>query len=77
MLNALADNYRLLARYNCWINQRLYDAAETLSDEERKRERSAFFGSMHRTLNHLVVADQIWLQRFVQCGLDNGMTLLV
>jgi uncharacterized damage-inducible protein DinB len=72
---AFLDNYRLLARYNRWINQRLYDAAETLSDGERKRERGAFFGSIHRTLNHLVVADQIWLRRFVQCGLDNGVTL--
>jgi uncharacterized damage-inducible protein DinB len=72
---AFLENYRLLARYNRWINQRLYDAAETLSDGERKRERGAFFGSIHRTLNHLVVADQIWLRRFVQCGLDNDVTL--
>jgi uncharacterized damage-inducible protein DinB len=75
MSAAFLDNYRLLARYNRWINQRLYDACETLSDEERKRERGAFFGSIHRTLNHLVVADQIWLRRFVQCALDNGVTL--
>jgi len=47
-------NYRWLARYNRWINQRLYDAGEQLSDEERKRDRAAFFGSLHNTLNHLV-----------------------
>jgi uncharacterized damage-inducible protein DinB len=75
MVDSVTDNYRFLARYNRWINQRLYAAAETLSDEERKRERGAFFGSIHRTLNHLVVADQIWLRRFVQCGLDKGVTL--
>ena len=75
MESALAENYRLLARYNRWINQLLYDAAEVLSEEERKRERGAFFGSIHRTLNHLVVADQIWLRRFARCGLDNGITL--
>lgn len=71
---AFADNYRFMARYNRWINQRLYAAADALSDEERKRERGAFFGSLHRTLNHLVVADQIWLRRFAQCGLDHGVT---
>ena len=70
------ENYRFLARYNCWINQRLYDAAETIGDNGRKLERGAFFGSIHRTLDHLVVADQIWLQRFAQCGLDNGVTLM-
>jgi uncharacterized damage-inducible protein DinB len=75
MSAAFLDNYRLLARYNRWINQRLYVAADTLSDEERKHERGAFFGSIHRTLNHIVVADQIWLRRFAQSGLDNGMTL--
>lgn len=72
---AFADNYRFLAKYNRWMNQRLYAACETLNDGERKRERGAFFGSIHRTLNHLVVADQIWLRRFAQCGLDHGITL--
>ncbi|HQR99626.1 MULTISPECIES: DinB family protein [unclassified Polaromonas] len=71
---AFADNYRFLAKYNRWMNQRLFDACDTLGDEERKRERGAFFGSLHRTLNHLVVADQIWLRRFAQCGLDHGVT---
>ena len=74
MTNTFPDNYRLLARYNCWMNQRLYDACETLSDEERQRDRGAFFGSIHRTLGHLIVADQVWLRRFVQCGADHGTT---
>jgi uncharacterized damage-inducible protein DinB len=61
---AFLDNYRFLARYNRWMNQRLYTACETLSDEERKRQRGAFFGSIHHTLTHLVLADRLWLQRF-------------
>lgn len=75
MVTAFSENYRFLARYNRWMNQRLCAACETLGDEERKRERGAFFGSLHRTLNHLVVADQIWLRRFAHCGLDHGVTL--
>jgi uncharacterized damage-inducible protein DinB len=74
MSDPFTDNYRLLARYNRWMNQRLYAACEPLGDEARKRERGAFFGSLHRTLNHLVVADQIWLRRFAQCGQDHGFT---
>ncbi len=58
------DNYRFLAHYNRWFNQRLYDACEQLSDLERKRDRGAFFGSIHGTLNHLVWGDQLWLARF-------------
>ena len=73
MSSALLDNYRLLAQYNRWINQRLYASCAALSDEERKRERGAFFGSIHHTLNHLIVADQIWLRRLAQCCLDNDI----
>ena len=75
MTTEFSDNFRFLARYNRWVNQRLCDACETLTDEERKRDRGAFFSSIHRTLNHLVVADQIWLRRFARCGLDNGIAL--
>lgn len=53
-----------LARYNRWMNEKLYAACAGLSDAERKAERGAFFGSIHRTLNHLLVGDLIWLSRF-------------
>lgn len=55
---------QLLARYNRWMNERMYAAAATLSDEERKRDRRAFFGSIHRTLNHILWADRAWIGRF-------------
>ncbi|TAM49791.1 MAG: DUF664 domain-containing protein [Burkholderiaceae bacterium] len=64
MAQTFSDNYRFLARYNRWFNERLYDACEKLGDEERKRDRGAFFGSIHGTLNHLVWADTMWLGRF-------------
>lgn len=66
--STFADNYRLLARYNRWFNQRLYDTCEQLTDEERKRDRGAFFGSIHNTLNHLIWGDQAWLKRFAVQG---------
>ncbi|MCJ0764058.1 DinB family protein [Variovorax terrae] len=68
MAQAFLDNYRFLARYNRWFNERLYAACAGLSDEERRRERGAFFGSIHGTLNHLVWADAMWLGRFAQQG---------
>lgn len=58
------DYCRLMARYNHWMNTRLYVAAGELDDAERKRDRGAFFGSLHRTLNHLVWGDRTWLGRF-------------
>jgi uncharacterized damage-inducible protein DinB len=53
-----------MAAYNRWQNENLYAAADTLSDAERRRDRGAFFGSIHRTLNHIVWADEVWMGRF-------------
>ena len=43
----MLEHLRRMARYNAWANRRL----------------PAFFGSIHGTLNHLLVADRIWLAR--------------
>ena len=52
-----------LGRYNRWANRRLYQACADLDEDELKRDRGAFFGSIHRTLNHIMVADRIWRAR--------------
>ncbi|HLT63919.1 MAG TPA: DinB family protein [Pseudohongiella sp.] len=57
---------RTMARYNQWMNSRLYQLAAQLTDEQRKQDRGAFFKSIHGTLNHLLVADSIWFGRFTQ-----------
>ena len=56
---------KLMARYNRWMNERLYALLSGIPDDERKRDRGAFFRSMHGTLNHLLWGDRIWLSRFV------------
>jgi uncharacterized damage-inducible protein DinB len=61
------------ARYNRWMNEKLYGVAATLSDEARKRDVGAFFKSIHGTFNHLLVADRIWLARFTGATLPDGL----
>jgi uncharacterized damage-inducible protein DinB len=56
---------KTLAAYNRWMNERLYVLSAGLSDEERKRDRGAFFRSIHGTLNHLLLGDRVWLGRFL------------
>ena len=63
---------RRMARYNRWQNQNLYGCADGLSDAERRRERGAFFGSVHKTLNHLLWADRIWMSRFTDVAKPEG-----
>ena len=58
------EHARLMARYNQWQNGSLYAAADTLSDAERRKERGAFFGSIHGTLSHLLWGDRMWMSRF-------------
>jgi uncharacterized damage-inducible protein DinB len=55
--------FQRMARYNRWANRRLFEACAGLDDGERKRDRDAFFKSIHGTLNHILVADRIWLSR--------------
>jgi uncharacterized damage-inducible protein DinB len=62
------------ARYNRWQNQSVYTAAATLPDGTRKRNMGAFFKSIHGTLNHLVVGDQLWLDRLE--GVPTSITSL-
>ena len=54
---------RLMAAYKKWQNKNLFEAADTISDEARREDRGAFFGSIHATLNHLLWGDQLWLHR--------------
>jgi uncharacterized damage-inducible protein DinB len=60
--------FEMLAGYNAWANGRLYEAAARLSDEDYRADYGAFFGSVHGTLNHLLVGDRIWMHRFTGEG---------
>lgn len=60
----LRDHVRLMAEYNNWMNKKIFEACESLRPDKITENRGAFFGSILGTLNHLVVGDTLWLQRF-------------
>jgi uncharacterized damage-inducible protein DinB len=62
------DYLRTMARYNRWQNRSHIAVADALGDEARRLERGAFFGSIHRTMSHLLWGDRMWMSRFD--GLD-------
>jgi uncharacterized damage-inducible protein DinB len=64
----MKSRYRMFAAYNAWCNERLYDAAAAVPDAEYRKDRGAFFKSLHGTLNHLLVGDRIWMRRFTGAG---------
>ena len=43
-------HYRMLAAYNAWCNERLYDAVAQVSDADYRADCGAFFKSLHGTL---------------------------
>ncbi|MFY9261906.1 MAG: DinB family protein [Gallionella sp.] len=54
----------LMAKYNEWMNAKLYEAVMGLPEEELVANKNAPFGSILGILNHLIIGDIIWLKRF-------------
>jgi uncharacterized damage-inducible protein DinB len=54
------DSARMLARYNAWANQLMFDAVAALPEGEATRERGTLFKNMVHTLNHNHVIALIW-----------------
>ena len=64
----------LMARFSAWVNRRLYESVSRLPDDAYRADRGAYFGSVHRTLNHLLAVDRLWLGRIE--GLEHGIEIL-
>ena len=74
----MKSRYQMFAGYNAWCNERLYDAAALLTDADYRADRGAFFKSVHGTLNHILVADRIWMKRFTGAGeLPSGLDVIL
>jgi uncharacterized damage-inducible protein DinB len=56
-------HFVMMANYNEWANARLFRVAGTLEEALYRKEVGAYFRSLHGTLNHLLVADRIWMRR--------------
>jgi uncharacterized damage-inducible protein DinB len=59
----MLNYFRQFAAYNRWANEQIYEAADGIAEEGRNADRGAFFGSLHGTLNHTLVADRVWMDR--------------
>lgn len=64
----MKSHFSMLARYNTWANSRLYAHASSLPDEAYRRDVGVYFKSLHATLNHVLVADRIWMHRLTGAG---------
>lgn len=60
----LKEHVYLMADYNQWMNQKIYEAVSTLPPEKLHEDKKAYFGSIFASLNHICVGDTLWLKRF-------------
>jgi uncharacterized damage-inducible protein DinB len=68
------DHFPMMARFNRWVNARLYDSVAKLPDAQYRMDIGLFFGSVHATLNHLLLVDLLWTRRLR--GEPNGFASL-
>jgi uncharacterized damage-inducible protein DinB len=64
----MKTHFVMMANYNEWANARLFRAAGTLKEALYRKDVGAYFRSLHGTLNHLLVADRIWMRRLTGTG---------
>ena len=74
----MQQHLSLLARYHHWAFEQLHDALLPVDDVHYHAACGLFFGSIHRTLNHLLLADRVWFGRvtgvpFVVDALDTEL----
>lgn len=60
------DQIAQMARYHGWATERLLASVAAIPDELYRKPCGLFFGSIHGTLNHLLLTDSaIWYPRFM------------
>ena len=64
----MKTHFAMMADYNAWANGRLFEIASRLPDDQYRRNVGAYFKSLHGTLNHILVADRIWMRRLTGAG---------
>lgn len=65
-----AATARMLARYNQWSDNVMFDGVAALPEGEALKPRTSLFRNMVHTLNHIYVIDRIW-QAHLE-GRDHG-----
>lgn len=71
---SLSAHIRRLSHYNAWANRHLLDACRRVAQDAQDAyylDRGAFFGSLHGTLNHILVVDRLWLARIADTDAGN------
>lgn len=59
----LRTHLHAMAGWNRWCYERLYAVADRLSDADYRRDAGLFFRSVHGSINHMLLVEEIWRAR--------------
>lgn len=59
------EHLTMMAQHNKWANAHISEAIMQISEDDYMKERGSFFGSIHGTLNHLLLVDRLWHGRMI------------
>ena len=59
-----AAQLRTLVAYNQWANEKILKAIDGMTADELARPVDAYFGSLTKNLQHVLLATRIWLARW-------------
>jgi uncharacterized damage-inducible protein DinB len=74
----LRRHLRLMADWNVWAYERTCNIVDQATDADHRRDTGLFFGSIHRTVNHMLLVEKMWRGRltetpFAVTGLDQEL----
>jgi uncharacterized damage-inducible protein DinB len=67
-------HFSFMARFSAWVNDKLYPHVAALDEASYRAPAGLFFGSIHATLNHILIVDRLWTGRVK--GIDRGVRAL-
>lgn len=59
----IEKQFEMLSQYNLWMNKNIFNICDALGDDVRNQDMGAFFGSIHKTLSHILYGDKAWIER--------------
>ncbi|AMO97744.1 dinB family protein [Collimonas fungivorans] len=66
--------FATLARYHVWATDQLLAHIKAVNEAEYRQDRGLYFGSVHGTLNHMLVGERHWYARIAD-GVSLKMAL--
>ena len=64
-------NLLVMANYNTWVNAQIFEVCRKICDEQYRKDLGTFFGSIHNTLNHILLVDLLYMGRLKGDSIDH------